>query len=54
MWPVMMDNSALIYERRKFVETSKDVLPQKWTVAAEVCVVTYLNQRIKRWTRKKP
>ena len=32
-----MDDSAPTHERRKLVKTYKNVLPQKQTVAAEVC-----------------
>ena len=37
LWPVMMDDSAPIFERRKLFKTSKNVLPQNQTVVAEVC-----------------
>ena len=33
----MMDDSAPTHERRKLVKTYKNMLPQKRTVAAEVC-----------------
>ena len=38
-----MDDSAQTHERRKLVKTYKTVLPQKRTVAAEVCEETYFN-----------
>ena len=51
MWPVMMDDSAPIHERRKLVKTYKNVLPRKRIVVAKVCRETY-SKYDKRWSRK--
>ena len=53
LWPVMMDDSAPIHERRKLIKTYKNVLPWKRIVAAKVCGETYSkNDKKKRWIRK--
>ena len=44
LWPVMMDDRTPTHERRKLVKTYKNVLPQIWTVVAEVCGETYSKQ----------
>ena len=51
LWPVRMDDSAPIHERRKLVKTYKNVLPRKRIVVAKVCGGTY-SKTIKRWSRK--
>ena len=47
----MMDDSAPMHERKKLVETHKNVLPRKQTVAAVVCGEIYSNKK-KRWSRE--
>ena len=43
LWPVMMDDNITVptHERRKLVETYKNVLPQKRIAVAKVFRVTY-------------
>ena len=41
LWPVMMDYSAPIHERRKLVKTYKNMLPRKRIVVAKGCRETY-------------
>ena len=52
LWPVRMDDSAPIYERRKLVKTYKNVLPQKLIVVAKVCGETYSKNDKRKWSRK--
>ena len=55
MWPVMMEDSAPIQERRKFVKTYKSVLPRKRTMVAKVMGVTYSkNDKKKSGVEKQP
>ena len=44
LWRMIIDDSAPTHERRKLAKTYKYVLPQKRTVAAEVCGETYLKK----------
>ena len=41
LWPVMIDDSAPLHERRKLVKTYKNVLPRKLIVVTKVCGETY-------------
>ena len=48
---MMMDDSAPIHERRKLVKNTKNVIPRKRIMVAEVCGETY-SKNDKRWSRK--
>ena len=50
LWPVTMEDSAPIHERRKLVKTYKNVLPRKRIVVAKVCGETYFknNKKMKK------
>ena len=53
LWPVMMDDSAPMHERRKLVKTYRNVLPPKRIVVAKVCGETYSNKRATpKWVTK--
>ena len=54
LWPVMVDDSAPIHERRKLVKTYKNVLPQKRIVVAKVCGETYFKNDKKDGVEKRP
>ena len=54
LWPVMMDDSAPIHERRKLVKTYKNVLPRKRIVVAKVCGETYSKNDKKDGVEKQP
>ena len=54
LWPVMMDDSAPIHERRKLVKIYKNVLPQKRTMVAKVCGETYSKKWLKAGVEKPP
>ena len=49
---MMMNDSAPIHKRRKLIKSFKNVLPQKQTVAAEVCRETYSKNVIKKMDLK--
>ena len=54
LWPVIMDDSAPIHERRKLVKTYKDVLSRKRIVVAKVCGETYSKNDKKNGVEKPP
>ena len=41
LWPAMIDGGASIHDRRNLLKPTKNVLPRKQIVVAEVCGETY-------------